>query len=26
LSIMPGLDNNRGKKEELSAGEKLFDK
>jgi hypothetical protein len=26
LSIMPSLDNNRGKKEELSAGEKLFDK
>jgi hypothetical protein len=26
LSIMPGLDDKRGKKEELSAGEKLFDK
>jgi hypothetical protein len=26
LSIMPSLDNNRGKSEELSAGEKLFDK
>jgi hypothetical protein len=26
LSMMPGLDDKRGKKEELSAGEKLFDK